>query len=320
MISLTIGVEITAESSALRADEVLTQEIRQRFLPSFSRNRAKQWIATKSITYREKPGAPLKALAPSLRLRGPFVEIRIEGLDATDLAPARAHASMQGSFLPVIYQDDQLLVLNKSHGIPSQPLSPLETETAVGSAIALLPELSKTFMNSLEPGLVHRLDVDTSGVLCFAKDEKTLDFLQRHWNRSAIPRVRKWYRAIVHSTKRVRTQRIDHAIERNPKSTKRMQVSRKKTALTARTYIRAANPLGKGLWDLTIEIETGVQHQIRCHLAHIHSPILGDDLYRGKKSSRLWLHAWRAEIPKPQSKKTRMVEAPLPADWPVAQS
>ena len=239
-------------------------------------------------------------------------------IDLKRLSNATAQPSERGCFLPVVYEDDSLLVLNKISGIPSIPHATDETNTAVGAALAHCPSLSDIGRGGLEPGILHRLDTGTSGLLVFAKTEKEYRRLSALWK---ARQVRKFYRALVAGDAHDLPPLMDWPMMRNPKSSKRMMVLRKPGAqsgsggkpLPARTRIIGVHKRGS-VSDVEIEIETGVMHQIRAHLAEAGFPILGDSTYRGQAASRLFLHAWKLVIPLDSEKDLDLV-APLGPDW-----
>ncbi len=241
----------------------------------------------------------------------------------TDLPAA---PSEKGPFLPIIYEDQNILILDKRSGTPSAPLSHLETETAVGSALAHFPGLAGVGDQPLEPGLVHRLDTGTSGALVFAKNQTEFRRLKQIWKDRKIEKI---YRAIS-----VRDEplpklpaRLDFPLAHHAKSKKRMITLHdpkikhyRGRPIPAVTRILSGFQIeSNSFYDLTVQIETGVMHQIRCHLDTWGAPIWGDPIY-GKKiphppTERMWLHAWQLKF-QLASGQSLEVEAPLPSTWP----
>ncbi len=241
-------------------------------------------------------------------------------------------------FLPIVYEDTELLVLHKTSGVPSLPHSPEETQTAVNAALARDADLSGVGRSRLEAGLLHRLDTGTSGLLAFARTSESFDRLRAAWKTRA---VEKTYRALCQSSDPSAPalrcgQRLERPIGRSAKSSRRMLVHPNHPPqaslppgrrgpkirgpwLPAVTRVLAVSDLGDGLADLTIVIETGVMHQIRAHLADAGWPILGDPIYGADRSQteRLWLHAWKLALPMAQDSSLRLV-ARLPHGWPAA--
>lgn len=300
-----------------RLDRCLLEELNRELAPDLSRARLKLLFERKLI----RVGGGVAE--PSLLVSTDQVyEIGLE-LEASELGPECARPSTRGSFLPVIYEDADVLVLNKSSGVPSVPFAASETETAVGSALAHDPALSTlatTGHGRLEPGLLHRLDTGTSGLLVFARNTHAFISLQHAWRDR---RVTKTYRALAAPIPslpygKMRTERLK--LGHDAKSSKRMRVVNnalknpmkdiRGKALETVTHITLLAP-----GDFEIQIETGVMHQIRCTLAHLGSPILGDAIYGGPVSPRLWLHAWKLKLPLPSGQEISL-EAPLPEGWP----
>ncbi len=309
-----LSLGITFSQTDQRLDLLLQAQIETTFRIKLSRNELKQWFKEKLIQRRHSER--WKRVKPSDHFPTGLYEIRISPLSIIDLAPIRAHPSKQGSFMEILYESKMILALNKTPGIPSQPLSPSETETAVGSALSHEPSLYEVKSNPLEPGLLHRLDVQTSGVLCFAKSTVEFQRLKAIWNRARSPKVIKSYRAIVFSKKAPKPQWIKESIAPHLKTKKKMTVSKRKSAQNATTQIVSIEFLENNLYDLEIRIQTGVRHQIRAHLSFLKISILGDLLYGGKPSSRMWLHSWKLNVPQKNGKEIQ-IEAPMPHHWPT---
>lgn len=322
--TFTLIVETTG-----RADQLLLKELKKSF-PEITRNRLKPWFQDRRIYSKHQ------VLQASSHLSLGEYLIELEGITTEALVPPQAQPCPRGCFLPILYEDETLLILNKTSGTASVPHLSSETDTAVNAALAHDPSL-KSIGNldeklGLEPAILHRLDTGTSGILAFAKSQEEYLRLRPLWGSG---RIRKTYRALVTpSHLETRLPQLPHEIRislaHDLHSTKRMIAlsSDKKRGyrgqpLPTLTRILSATALKPDLWDLEIAIETGVMHQIRCTLSHIGFPILGDTLYRGLPSARLWLHAWRLEIPRPEPEKPEkmlFIEAPLPEFWGQTQS
>ena len=228
----------------------------------------------------------------------------------------------------LIYEDQDLLVLNKPSGLPSAPLPKNPDErTAVRLAIEIFPDLPSRFSSdSIEPGLLHRLDTGTSGLLAFAKHPEAFHHFKSNWKSDE---TRKIYRAIAPRPADLNDpllkQTLTPLLAHDAKSSKRMRaflgpkptIKVRGKPLPTWTQIESITSLEDidlhADWE--VQIRTGVMHQIRCTLAWLKSPILGDTIYRGAASSRLWLHAWRLQILSKNGQILRF-EAPLPEDWP----
>jgi 23S rRNA pseudouridine1911/1915/1917 synthase len=299
-----------------RLDQTLLEELRRELAPALSRARLKELFTKKLVRVDGRNAGPSE---PVWSDRTYEVNLAV---DLDELAIPEARPSLLGSFLPVVYQDADVLVLNKSSGVPSVPLASHELDTAVGSALAQDPSIAGVGRGGLEPGLLHRLDTGTSGLLVFARTPAAFDFLQQVWKQR---RVRKIYRALATHPAPLPLglrQTIRLKLGHDAHSAKKMRVidEAKRTplrgirgkALDTMTHIVQPRP-----GDFEIEIETGVMHQIRCTLAHLGSPILGDAVYGGAPARRLWLHAWKLHLPLPSGREISL-ECPLPQDWPTS--
>ncbi len=310
-----------------RFDLALTQCI-QKTHPSLARRRVKEWLNSQQgpIEIETDEGRLLR-VGPAFPLSPGLYRIREEWLrPLLALAiPEQAMADPRGCFLTILLQTPELLVLQKDSGVPTLPLSAGETGTAVNSAVACFPAIAEVGKGGLEPGLIHRLDTGTSGCLAFAKTSQAFERWRSRWKSGDVNKV---YRAVVSATP-LRTplslqkgQVIDFPLTTDPSSKKRMRTYSKELAaqgaspLEARTEVLAVQVLSPGRLEVTLQITTGVRHQIRCHLATLGWPIDGDLVYKGRAAPRLMLHAWRLSLPGVE----QLIEAPLPAQWPTRTS
>ncbi len=218
----------------------------------------------------------------------------------------------------LLRESDDYLAVYKPEGLSSSPVARGDTDTATEQAFALRPELRYAGPKPLEGGLLHRLDRETSGVLLFAKHPRAFEWGREIWK---TERVEKIYRAWVTPVWTEPTPVVhEPALSHSRKSSKRMLVVSPKTERSLRgkplptwTCIQNARTQGSHS-ELTIQIRTGVLHQIRCTLASLGHPIVGDPVYRGEAAVRLWLHAWKIRIPSPDGALFE-AEAPLPEGW-----
>ncbi len=199
--------------------------------------------------------------------------------------------------LPVIYQDDNVIVINKPVGVLTHSKGAMNDEFTVAD---FFKRFSSYHTDTNRPGIVHRLDRDTSGVLIGALNDDTAKLLQRQFSDR---KVHKTYIAVVDGTPKMHEAMIDLPIGRNPKSPSQFRVDPNGKHAQTTYKVMASN----GKYSL-IELQplTGRTHQLRVHMAHIGTPIHGDRVY-GKEADRLYLHAAKLEITIPDGQ--RMVFA-----------
>ncbi len=207
--------------------------------------------------------------------------------------------------MPILYENDDILVVNKPAGILSHALSKFHNEPSVASF--LRQRLTKEMDADLRFGIAHRLDRLTSGVMVCAKNEKTLKHLQKQF---AERLVSKKYTAIVSGQPKLDEAVMDWPIERNPKSPARFRVGPNGKSAQTKYKVIARNVKYA---QLELEPLTGRTHQLRVHLKHLGHPIVGDHLYDGEVADRLYLHAHTLEISLPSGKQT--FTAPIPQEF-----
>lgn len=206
--------------------------------------------------------------------------------------------------LPVIYEDDDVLVLNKPAGVLTHSKGALNEEFTVAE-FARSRTSYKADTN--RPGIIHRLDRDTSGVILIAKNEEAARYLQRQFSQRT---VKKTYHAITAGVPKEREAIIDAPIARNPKAPSTFRVDPK--GKSARTAYRVVDEASTAAY-VELSPSTGRTHQLRVHLAYIGTPIIGDKVY-GKASERLYLHAHKLEVTLPGGKRT-VFTSPIPAEF-----
>lgn len=201
--------------------------------------------------------------------------------------------SFADNALPVIYQDSNVIVVNKPSGVLSHSKGALNNEFTVATFLA---RFSTYNTDTNRPGIVHRLDRDTSGVMIGALNDTTARLLQKQF---ASRKVYKTYVAVVQGQPNMPEAMIDLPIGRNPKHPSQFRVDPNgKTAQT--TYKVLATGQNYSLVELMPR--TGRTHQLRVHMAHIGNPIVGDRVY-GKPADRLYLHAAKLEITIPDGQR-----------------
>lgn len=231
---------------------------------------------------------------------------------------AERPAPKRGCPLQVVYEDSAILAVNKPAGVPTHGFSGRETDSLANRLLAEWPDLAKVGTSRWEPGLVHRLDRETSGVLVIAKNQHAFEHLRSQFR---ARRVKKIYRALVWGDTPARAS-IDLALAHDRAQKGRMRavrepmrgVGRKWQALT--TFRRLGKAAGMSLVE--IDMKTGVTHQIRAHLAALGHPIVGDSLYGRRQAAfgvrRHFLHAHSLTMVHPESGQSLTIVAELPEE------
>jgi len=210
------------------------------------------------------------------------------------------------SKLPILYIDDNVIVINKPAGILSHSKGALNDEFTVASFF----ERYSTYSNGTNrPGIIHRLDRDTSGVMMGARDGETAKMLQKQF---ADRKTRKTYLAIVVGAPKLDVANIDLPIIRNPSKPSTFKVDASGKSAMTHYEVLAAN----GKYSLVkLQPKTGRTHQLRVHMSYINTPILGDRVYgKEKHPDRLYLHAYSLEITIPGGERKTFV-APVPDEF-----
>lgn len=270
-------------------------------IPDLSRSRVQQLIEAGLVTLNGQPVRPGRAVRPGDRL-----EVRIPPPEPTDLLPEPIP-------LRVVYEDADVVVIDKPAGLVVHPAPGHPHGTLVNALLARYPELS--IGGSLRPGIVHRLDRDTSGLMVIGRHDVAYRFLQEQMKRGE---VHKAYLVLVDGHLPERAGAIDAPIGRHPRRRKEMAVI--PSGRPARTLYRVLEELGPcSLVEATLA--TGRTHQIRVHFAHIGHPVLGDPTY-GRRAGALglprqFLHAFRLGFRLPSDGAYREFTSPLPEELAV---
>lgn len=227
--------------------------------------------------------------------------------------------------LDVVFEDDDMLVVNKRPGMVVHPAPGHFSGTLVNALLFHCPDLSG-IGGVARPGIVHRLDQDTSGLIVVAKSQKAMDGLVKAF--SSHKNIEKTYLAVVHGRPRLDAGRIENLIGRHPVDRKRMAIVEKngKVAITnyrVKNLTAHCSPSPSAFTSLIeCRIETGRTHQIRVHMASLGCPVIGDRTY-GKPAldrkldpvpPRQMLHAWKLKLWHPVKNVKMDFEAPIPAD------
>lgn len=209
--------------------------------------------------------------------------------------------------LPILYEDDDVIVIDKPAGVLTHSKGALNTEATVASFIK--PKITDAKLTGNRAGVVHRLDRHTSGVIIAAKTEKALKHLQKQFSQR---KTKKTYVAVVEGDLEPAEAIIDAPIQRNPKrpQTFRVDVSGK-PAITRYKKLKTFQKANQVYSLVELRPETGRTHQLRVHLAYIKHPIVGDNVY-GRGGSDMLLHAEALELTLPGGRRS-VFRSELPA-------
>ncbi|HTE03711.1 MAG TPA: RluA family pseudouridine synthase [bacterium] len=289
---------VDAAHEDVRLDTFLTAHLR-----AHSRSHIKALIETGHITV---DGGTAK---PALHLRrGQRVEVVVPPPPPATVAP-------EDISLPVVFEDEHLLVINKPPALTVHPGAGRPSGTLVNAVLARVPGLARVGSRQ-RPGIVHRLDKDTSGLLVVAKTPVAYASLSSQVARRTVNRT---YLALVHGVLPHEERTITAPIGRHPRHRTRMAVvPRGREAITR---YRVLERLARYTL-VEAHLVTGRTHQIRVHFAHIGHPVAGDPVYAGRPDElgigRQALHAHRLQFVHPASGKEMAFEAPPPADFAAA--
>ena len=236
-----------------------------------------------------------------------------EGQEIVLTVPAPREAIPQAEDIPleILYEDNDLAVVIKPRGMVVHPAAGHPDGTLVNALLANLDSLGG-IGGELRPGIVHRLDKETSGLMLVAKNDETQEALSRMLKDREIE---KHYRALAEGKFKEPEGEIDAPIDRSKKDRKKMAVDPEGRPALTRWKVLAE---GHGCTLLDVHILTGRTHQIRVHLKSIGHPVCGDELYgngRGVKVPCLMLHAYSLCFEHPKTKEKMMFTAKLPDDF-----
>ena len=259
------------------------------FNPSISRSLWQKYIKAGRVSVNQRP------------VTTPKFEV-----DETDEIAVKLPEQEQASAeLPILYEDDDVMVVNKPSGLLTHAKGGLSTEPTVAEIIR--PKTS--FASGTDrPGIVHRLDRDTSGVLIIAKTTEAAAHLQRQF---AQRTTKKTYLAVTDGVPKLAAAKIDLPIGRNPSAPSTFRVDPNgKPAQTAYRVLATTDT------QALIELKptTGRTHQLRVHMAYLNTPILGDRVYGKPNVNRLMLHAHKLEITLPSGGR-KTFEAAVPEEF-----
>lgn len=207
--------------------------------------------------------------------------------------------------LPILYEDDDVIVVNKPSGLLTHAKGGLSDESTVAEIIR--PKTSFA-TDTDRPGIVHRLDRDTSGLLIIAKNPESAAHLQRQF---AERTAKKTYIAITDGKPKLNAAKIDLPIGRNPSAPSTFRIDPNGKPAQTTYHVLAEND-AQSLVEL--KPTTGRTHQLRVHLVHLNAPILGDRVYGKSSDCRMMLHAQKLEITLPSGER-KVFEAAIPDEF-----
>lgn len=281
------------EQPGSRLDKFVNDKV-----PDLSRSQAQKLIANGNVTVNH---APAKA---GLKLKkGDLVEVITPPPPPSDLLPEQIP-------LKILYEDDDLLVVDKPPGMTVHPTPGHPSHTLVNALLSHFPSLPETGQ-PLRPGVVHRLDKDTSGLVIVAKNVVAhMKLASQFKNRS----VTKTYIALVKGRLTPDEGIVEAKIGRDPRHRKKMAVVER--GREARTEYRVIKYFDSQYTLLEVKPKTGRTHQIRVHFSAIGHPVVGDSTYGGKSPliSRQFLHAAKLGFRLPSTGKYLDIETELPED------
>jgi 23S rRNA pseudouridine1911/1915/1917 synthase len=289
---------VSKEDAKLRLDRFLAKQ-----LPKYSRSRLQQLIRAGFIRLNgatTRPRQPVRS--------GDEIELTEPPLEKIETRPEPIP-------LKILFEDNDLIVISKPAGLVVHPGAGHQHHTLVNALLSHCTTLSG-IGGKERPGIVHRLDKETSGCLVVAKNDTTHRDLSRQFAERTVEKI---YLALVAGKLRKQTGTIEEKIRRHPVHRQRMIVTslRGRAAKTEYRVLRSGNQASL----IECRLHSGRTHQIRVHLHHIGHPVLGDKVYAvrlAKDFPRQMLHSWKIGFRHPQTGEWRNFEAPLPADFATA--
>ncbi len=303
-------VTIDESTAGERLDRALTAA-----LPALTRSRVKALIESRRVT-----------LADGKTVEEPSRKVKIGESFAVDIPePEPAEPAAQALDLDILYEDTDLLVVNKPAGLVVHPAPGNPDHTLVNALIAHCGDSLSGIGGVRRPGIVHRLDKDTSGVMVVAKNDNTHHALSKLFAAHDLTRI---YKVLVWGGPKMKNGLLETQIDRHPVDRKRMAV-RRAGGRTAVTEWWLEERFGDALTPIAslmgAKLHTGRTHQVRVHMSHLGLPVVGDPLYGRKRNGpgpealksfkRQALHAAVLEFIHPRSHQQLSFATQLPQDF-----
>ena len=285
---------LIADTAGERLDAFLA-----RSADGISRSAAQKLLEEGCVTRNGKPGKKNDKLNVGDEIRVTLPEPKAVDITPTEMA------------LDIVYEDEDVVVINKPKGLVVHPAAGHQDDTLVNGLLHALGSSLSGINGQLRPGIVHRIDKDTSGLLAVAKNDYAHVMLASQLKDHTMART---YEAIVCGSFREDSGTVDAPIGRHPTDRKKMCVTQRNSKEAVTHWEVVARY--RGYTHIRCRLETGRTHQIRVHMAHIGHPILGDTVY-GRKKPELGqdsqcLHAGALCFRHPRDGRPVMVLAPLP--------
>lgn len=289
-------IHIQVDQAAPRLDQLLAKK-----LPELSRSYLKKLIQQGQVLISNHPAKPSTAVQP-----GDLITVYLPLPEPTILQPEAVP-------LDIVFEDDDLIVIDKPAGMVVHPAHGHAAGTVVNALLARYPDLAAMSQFDTDsagrPGIVHRLDQDTSGLMVVARTPLACQDLREQFQARTVEKI---YLALVFGHPEAPEGIIDVPLGRDPRH--RQKIAPRADGKPARTHYRLVESFDHYSL-LEIGLETGRTHQIRVHLAWLKFPVVGDAVYGRKKNplglKRQFLHAWRLGFQHPRSGAPLQFETPL---------
>lgn len=290
---------IYEDSQKIRIDKYLSEQLEQ-----YTRSYVQKLIAEGKVLVNQEP------IKSNYKLQ--FQDrIEIEPITPTVLA-----VEPENIGLDIIYEDEAVLIVNKPRGLVVHPAPGNQQHTLVNAIMYHCRDRLSTINGVIRPGIVHRIDKDTSGLLIVCKNDKSHLAIAKQLKQHSIHRI---YQALVYNNITADQGSIDQPIGRNPKDRKKMAVTQQNSK-PAITHYRVLERLKEHRYThVQLRLETGRTHQIRVHMTYIGNPLIGDKLYTFRNSkfaqTGQMLHAAEIGFIHPNSGQYMEFKVPPPADF-----